>query len=300
MHASVCLRLPDGSQVELLPGDLIGRTAAAALRLDDPRVSEAHAMLSLRGGELRLLALRRMVALDGKPIAELVLQRGQRVQLARDLELVVEHISLPGAVPALQIEGLGERLLGSVASIRVAADGPSVSSRYEPEAHAHLWSSDEQWRLRTEDGVDRTLAVGESFCVRGCSVRLTEVALHSASHTPTELEGGVRHPLRLVAQFDSVALHVDGRPPLVFGGRGARILCELARFEVPVPWELLAREIWPQEAEAGVLRHRLDVNLARLRSRLRGAGIRADLVQNDGSGSIGLVLYEGDQVEDKS
>ncbi len=257
-------------------------------------------MLSLRGGELRLLALRRMVAVDGKPVSELVLRKDQRLELARGLELVVEEVSLPNAVPALQIEGLGERLLGSVASIKIANDDVSVSSRYVPGADAHVWSTDEQWRLRGRDGVTRSLSVGESFEVEGCTVLLTEVALHSASHTPTRVDGGVREPLRIIAQFDTVALHHNGRPPVVFGGRGARILSELVRFEAPVPWEMLAREVWPQELETGVLRHRLDVNLGRLRSRLRGAGIRTDLVRPDGAGSLGLVLYEGDSVEDQS
>ncbi len=300
VHASARIRLPDGSRVEMLPGDLIGRTATAALWLDDPRISEAHAMLSLRGGELRLLALRRMVALDGKPVSELVLRKDQRVELARDLELVVEEVSLPRAVPALQIEGLGERLLGSVASLRITKGEVSVSARYEPGADAHVWSTDEQWRLRIRDGVTRNLAVGDSFDVDGCAVLLTEVALHNASQTPTRVDGGVRAPLHIVAQFDSVALHLNGRPPVVFGGRGARILSELVRFEAPVPWEMLAREVWPQEPEPGVLRHRLDVNLGRLRSRLRSAGIRTDLVRPDGAGSLGLVLYDGDSVEDKS
>ena len=52
MRASVRLRLPDGTIETLYAGDLIGRTWAAALRLDDPDVSEAHAMVSLRGERL--------------------------------------------------------------------------------------------------------------------------------------------------------------------------------------------------------------------------------------------------------
>jgi pSer/pThr/pTyr-binding forkhead associated (FHA) protein len=49
MLATVRLRLPDGSTTTLAPGDIIGRMASAALVLDDGRVSEAHAMVSLRG-----------------------------------------------------------------------------------------------------------------------------------------------------------------------------------------------------------------------------------------------------------
>jgi hypothetical protein len=67
-----------------------------------------------------------------------------------------------------------------------------------------------------------------------------------------------------------------------------------------VSWQVLAGEVWPDHSEPGVLRRRLDVNLARLRSRLRGAGIRGDLVRTDGSGQIELLLCEGDTVEDRT
>ena len=42
---------------------------SAALHLDDPRVSEAHAMVSIRGSELKLLALRGRFQIDGLPYA---------------------------------------------------------------------------------------------------------------------------------------------------------------------------------------------------------------------------------------
>ena len=58
MRPTVSLQLPDGSIHELGHGDLIGRLWTAALHLDDGRISEAHAMISLRGSELHLLALR--------------------------------------------------------------------------------------------------------------------------------------------------------------------------------------------------------------------------------------------------
>ncbi len=53
------------------------------MSLDDPRISEAHALLSLRGGALHLLSLRRMIAVDGKPVSGVELRRGLVVALAR-------------------------------------------------------------------------------------------------------------------------------------------------------------------------------------------------------------------------
>ncbi len=103
-----------------------------------------------------------------------------------------------------------------------------------------------------------------------------------------------------MAQFDTAHIHRLQHPPLALGGRGARILSELVTFGGPVAWQTLAAEVWPEQVEPEVLRHRLDVNLARLRSRLRGAGIRADLVRNDGAGQVELLLCEGDTVEDRT
>ena len=47
-----------GAVHELAAGDLIGRLPSSRLRFGDARVSEAHALVSLRGSELKLLGLR--------------------------------------------------------------------------------------------------------------------------------------------------------------------------------------------------------------------------------------------------
>lgn len=46
MRASVRLKTPDGQETELVAGEIIGRAWTSALRLDDGRISEAHAMVS--------------------------------------------------------------------------------------------------------------------------------------------------------------------------------------------------------------------------------------------------------------
>ena len=85
MRAFVRFRCPDGSIAELAHGDLIGRLGTAALHLDDARISEAHAMISLRGEELKLLALRGRFAVGNKPLSGLTLAEGQRISFARGL-----------------------------------------------------------------------------------------------------------------------------------------------------------------------------------------------------------------------
>jgi pSer/pThr/pTyr-binding forkhead associated (FHA) protein len=74
----VRLTLPDGSVRELEHGDLIGRLWSAALVIDDPRISEAHALVSLREGGFWLLSLRRKIAVGGRPVSEVRLEPASR------------------------------------------------------------------------------------------------------------------------------------------------------------------------------------------------------------------------------
>ncbi len=194
--------------------------------------------------------------------------------------------------------GLGRRLLGTVASLRTGPP-PQVNGRYEPDADAHLWLTDEEWRLQVAGQPPRTLAPGDGFSLGDVEVRFVGVPLAAAGQTPTRVEGGVQSPLRLVTRFGTAHIHRDGRPPLVVSGRGARILSELASFGGPVSWHVLATEVWPDHPSPDVLRHRLDVNLTRLRARLRAADVRPDLVHTDGAGQVELLLYEGDVVEEQ-
>jgi len=76
MHPYVSFRLPSGKLVALGPGDVIGRSDRAALCLSEPYISEAHAMVSLRSGELKLLSLRGPFSGDGQPPSQAPLPGG--------------------------------------------------------------------------------------------------------------------------------------------------------------------------------------------------------------------------------
>jgi hypothetical protein len=67
---------PGGRIWHLRPGDIVGRMPTAALQLNDPRVSEAHGLVSLRGYRLRLLSLRGRFAVAGRPTTDLELEPG--------------------------------------------------------------------------------------------------------------------------------------------------------------------------------------------------------------------------------
>ncbi len=300
MRAFVRFELPDGSHCELGHGDLVGRLWSAALQLDDARISEAHAMLSLRGETFRLLALRGRFAVAGKPSTSLILAPEMQIFLARELSIRVTDIELPTRVMGIEGPGLPRQVLNGVCSL-VCQTRNELVPKYEANAAAHIWSDGQHWqlkvretgeRLELHDGVRFTLA-GQEFCA-------VAIDLAAVGRNATRMLGGVQDSMSIVAQYDSVHLARSGQAPVALSGLGARLVSELVVFDGPVPWQVLAKEIWPDEDDSHLLRRRLDVNLARLRKKLREAGLRTDLVRADGLGHLELFLYEGDTVEDRT
>ena len=100
MRAHATFATPDGQLHHLGHGDIIGRLWTAALSIDDARISEAHAMVSLRGDELKLLGLRGRFALSDRPLSEVLLCAGQRIALARGYAIDVVDVVLPETVTA--------------------------------------------------------------------------------------------------------------------------------------------------------------------------------------------------------
>ncbi|MFM2246599.1 MAG: hypothetical protein RL071_2673 [Pseudomonadota bacterium] len=66
-----------------------------------------------------------------------------------------------------------------------------------------------------------------------------------------------------------------------------------------LPWEELARPLWPHIDERDTLRRRWDGLLNRLRERLRAEGLRPDLVVSSHVGLVELILRAGDEVVDR-
>ncbi len=295
-RAHVRLRLPDGGQVTLHPGDQIGRSRSAALPIDDARISEAHAMVSLRGTALKLLSLRGLFAIGGRPLREAVLAVGARIALAAGFEVEVLDVVLPARVMALRGDGLPRHALSGVNSLCIGAH-PDVLPKYRGDADATIWSHGDAWRLSI-DGREREVSVGSTFAIGERRFEFVSMPLRTAAG-PTRSRGGVRPPLRVVAQFDTVQLHRAYHPALVLSGIGARIISELVAFDGPAGWEVIASQIWDDDCRDG-LRARWDTALLRLRRKLKRAKVRADLIAADGTGNYELLLYEHDTVEDRT
>ncbi len=295
-QVTFCLR--NGSQVVLSSGDLIGRADTAALILDDPRVSEAHAIVSFRRGKLCLLSLRRMIAVDGKPVSELSLEPQMVVEFAPGLYLKVLKVELPKTVLGIRAKGLRQRTLNQVSSI-YSEPSPDVVGRFEPEAPAHLWFVGNQAKLTVEGDESRVLQAGQSFLVGRVEFEVLDIECRKAGNASTALDGSLQAPLELIGYFDSVEIRRYQQPSVHFGGLGARIISELIAVQGPVSWRGLARELWPNDERDVELRRKWDASLARLRRKLREQGIRGDLLVSDGAGCIQLCLYKGDVTRDE-
>lgn len=301
MRACVHLELPDGDTVVLAPGDLLGRNPRAALPIDDAAVSEAHAMVSLRDGALTLLGLRGgfVLAPDAPPVTEVALASGQTIWLSRRTALRVVAVVLPDSVLAIEGPAVPRQALSGVTSIVVTGEGVEVVGRATRRAAATLWSLGDRWQVET-DGETRPVGPGDRLVVGGHALRLVALPLAGAGRARTVRDGGVRAPLRIVARFDTVHIQRDGAPVVVLGHTGARILSELVAFDGPAPWEVVAREVWTDGAHTQKLRARWDMAVIRLRRKLSAAGVRSDLVSADGSGTVELLLYPGDTVDDRT
>lgn len=295
MRACVWVRSPAGQEVALGSGDIVGRAWSSALVVDDPRVSEAHALVSLRGDRLRLLALRGRFVVDGQVQTDCDLRPGLVVELSPDSHLEVLDVFLPTEVVALEGPGMAAAALHGAAAL-VFRPEPLLLHPTASDAAAWLWPGDDGTRLRLPGEPARTLAVGEGFAVGGRPFRLVLVELSSYDATA---DRAAAPALQVVVRYETAHIHrADGVSGLLDGVQ-ARLLSELVSFACPVAWQTLAAQLWSDTDEPVVLRKRLDGALWRLRRRLRTAGLRDDLVRPNGQGQFEVYLRPGDQVREE-
>lgn len=293
MQVHAVLSTGPGHRRELAHGAILGRLRTATLQIDDPRVSEAHALVSLRGEALKLLALRGRLRVDGVATAAVVLAPGQVIELTPGVCVTVLDVVLPETVVGLEGDGLPRQPLNGVRSLFVRPR-PRLDAGAIVGADAVLWGEGALFQVRLPDG-ELQVAPGDAFEAGGQTFRVVAIPLREAS-VPSTL--GANTPLRLIASFDTVQIHQD-EFSVVLGGIAARLISELIALNGPVAWNILAAEIWDSSPDALDLRPRFDMAMNRLRRRLHDAGIRDDLVILTGTGQAELILRPGDQVEDR-
>ena len=274
-----------GQSADLFPGCIVGRSWRCDLVVNDPRVSEVHAVVSLRGGALKLRSLRGGLWVHGMPVEGVTLRPGQRIAVADGLELHVEDIVLPDQVPALCID---EDDPIPLTAPRVWIDAQGVHGRPRKGA-TELWAVDEDWFIGPE-----AIPLTGAVTVDGHQFEVVYVDRQEAE-VPSTRARGLYQALHIVARYDVVQLHQAQRPVFVLSGEPARLVSELAQLQAPVGWRVVAEELWPT-LDGTRMRRRWDKTLAKLRGKLREANIRPDLVRSTG-GQVSLVTLEQDRVE---
>lgn len=294
-HARVDLELPDGEIRSLFPGDLIGRSWSAALQLNDASVSECHALVSLRGRDLKLLALRGRFAVQGRTRTALTLQVGQDIAFTQALTLRVIAVEVPDEVLGIRAQGVPEQVVPGVSAL-FGGRQPRLEAGRSSAASGHLWPTGDGWMRTGSPPIP--VAPGDTWTLDG--VAFEAVLCRKGGVATTRQHSAIGVPLRIVARYDAVHILRPDRPALVLSGRAARLLSELAILGQPIHWAALAADLWGDGIDVGILRHRWDMLLSRLRKKLHAVGVRADLVRADGVGLIQLVLDPGDVLVDET
>lgn len=251
--------------------------------------------MSLRGGGLRLLALRGRFDVEGVTLLDVELRTGMTLTIA-DIPFTIVAVVLPSRTLGLELPGLGAVALPPVASLRSGPTGVELRPGFVAEADAVVWHDGDGHRVRTRGGAESTLGGGDVLALG--SHRVLAVWLPRADSDPTAPDEA-SHPLELTLRHDTVHVHHHGRR-LTIDGVPARLVTELALIGQPVEWRVVAGEIWSDEDDETALRRRWDRGLARLRATLRSLGLREDLVRRTGAGRVELYLHPGDTVVDQT
>ncbi len=284
--------------IRLQPGDLVGRLKSAAMCIEHPHVSEAHAYLSLRDGTLKLLALRGGLSIRGRLVREVTLAAGQQILIAHEQHLRVVEVHNPDLLLALQgPDGHRELLTGRAMSL---VEGEGLVGQIVPDAALQLWTDGTGWVVQPRGGDRSPVRGGDELHAYGACYRVVEIEVSGGAVPETGLVGRLSAPLQLEGFFDTIYIHREGFSSLVISGVTARMISALAEIRQPVGWAEIARQLWPEETYPDKLRKKWDILLLRLRRRLADAHVRTNLVQPDGTGNIQLVLEPRDRFVDRS
>ncbi|MBX2801857.1 MAG: hypothetical protein KTR31_29530 [Myxococcales bacterium] len=286
---SVVFVLPDERRVRMLPGDVLGRGRRSDVVVQDPRVSEAHAMVSLRRGGLWWLPLRPGV--HGQVGPDVLLAPGASVTVLDELQLRVESLTLPATVDVLQVDH-GAPIVLDHPEWHIAASGDARPGPHR-EAVAVLWRTDGRWWCRGGEGPARQLAAGVGMVVGGRQLHLGAVPSDSQGSFTADNQPVPPVRIRSWEGFSEVGLgslapvRLTGNPHRVF-----RLLARLVPDGGTVHWQEVASRLWPHSDWSS----NWYTNLPRIREQLRKKGLPGWLLVCE-NGQVGLGMRQRDRVE---
>ncbi len=278
-------------EADVRSGGIVGRLPGAQLRVLDPRVSEAHALVSLRGSGFRLLALRGALWVHGEREDALDLLPGLTVELVEGLVLEVVGVPrLPETVVAARVDRQPPQLLWTdLYSVQPRGESEVVPG-YVADAEGWVFTSGQRWWFQAADGSMSQFDTGRSWALRGGHV-LEAVAVPLGHVEATTTSPSPGSALDVVGRWDTAHLRRPGRTPVALSGLQARLVTELGTMRSPVDWRVVAGALWRGDPR----RRSYDRLLKRLRHTLRRHGIRTDLVRATGTGMVELYLHAGDR-----
>jgi len=299
---SVLFSTSDGRATRVFPSGILGRMSSAALRVVGPGISEAHALISLRGAHLWCLALRGKVQWRTEPgvplqsASELMLEPGMEIVLGETVVLMVEDVVLPDMVHAIVgLPGGARPLLTGQASLTIE---PTVSldDDLSPDAALWVWMDGQEWMVQVPGEAPRSVSLGDVIWEGPPTLRLGTASLAGQGTANTHGELGL--PLVIEAWREQTIIRAPGGRPVVLSGKAAAIVRELVLYRVPTHWREVAEQVW---ADADVdLRANFDRNRKRVAARLKSAGLRHDLLGTRGDGHYFLKLGPQDRLLDRT
>lgn len=299
---SVRFGLPDGSEVTLGPGALIGRLPTATLCWPDPSLSEARALVSVRGGELALLGLRGPLRSErhGR-LQDVPLTEGDRITLSDLLWLQVRGLGLPERVPCLRCPDPVPLLLSVAALVADGGGRLHLVAGSRDDALARVWSGGATWFLQAPGASAIALEVGMEVSVGGRTLTVDTVLLRSIAGERTRLPAWAHPALTVTIGPDQTSVRAEDGRTVLFDGKAAVLLHFLNDIGGPVPWERFSRRLWRKNLQDPYERRQAQDSLIKLLDRMRGElasqGFRTDLVRSDGRGNYQLHVEPDDVVE---
>lgn len=290
--------MAEDRSVTLGPGALIGRANTATLYIDDPRVSEAHAMVSLRDHCLKLISLRGRFRHQGKVMHEIQLVPEMRLELAEGVEVVCEEVHLPSSVVGLTIwPGPLQVPLSGTTTIHVKGSDASIRRGYDPTGDLIVWSTGQRWSAKVKGQQRRTLTSGDLISLEHVRIQVVDMPLADLD------KGQTRSHLRAGALLKCTAHQVIITPDVgashVISGIPGRILSSVLRRGNAAQWTQIVSDVWPDDRSIpSSLRRRFDAGLRRLRDSMQVVFPGSDdMLMLDGAGVLILQLGKDDRVE---
>jgi hypothetical protein len=276
------IRLPNGSRVLCYPGDLVGRMEGCRVRIEDPRVSEAHALFSARDGRLFLLYLRKPRHGRAGVVWHDELVPNTVLPLAEGVAIEVLDVQPPPERLALALDDGEPVPLGDG---KYAID-PAARPFLVVDGAADVWRAGSDHYLRTDDGVQAILQF-EEYRVRGHVVRASVVRAETEwTRAHAEL---IRTQIHL-ARTDSGRARIEdetGRTGELTNKR-AEVFYALAQAGGRADWLQVCIALWGKHKGPSMRTNLYNNVLHRLDAHLRKLGLRDDLIlRSDGSLQFG-------------